>query len=248
MKIAICDDNEMFRETLEKTLRSFPELPGKTLIKQFSSGDDLIENYNTGNHFDIIFLDIEMPGRNGLETGNEIRRQDEDAVIIFLTSFDQYIYNSLKIEVFDYLLKPAENHDIHEVLQRALTKYQRRHCSVEVKWQETRHILQANNIVYVEGYYEHVTFYTNSRNDDGSLQKYKCVAKLDDYAVKLSSYGFLQCHQSFLVNMKYITDIGKRTITLSAKNGQELAQVDMSTRKKQDCLREYGKYLARRGI
>ncbi|GHU40042.1 DNA-binding response regulator [Clostridia bacterium] len=249
MKIAICDDEQHCRESFRQILLACKEMLPDLSIASFSSGDELISCYLKQEMFDVIFLDIEMPGLSGLETGHQIRKMDKNAIIVFLTSFEHYVFQTFEIETFDFLTKPVQMDTAQSLIRRIATKYQHQHYFVHIKWQEQSHSLEVHEIAYVEGYDRHAIFHTNRTGTGNTFKKYECVGKLNDYEKKLNSYGFLRCHQGFLVNMRYITDIGSKQISINrGLTDSPNEEIDMSVRKKADCLRAYNKYLARRSI
>jgi len=232
VRIAICDDEEHIRKSLRDVINNYNSLPHDTQIKEFSDGEALIIGHKE-YPFDIIFLDIQMEGMSGIYTGHEIRSIDKSVIIIFLTSHQQYVYQSFIIEPFDYIVKPVDDDTINNVLSRALKKYNDQHYIVKVKWKDTTHAIDVSKIVYLEGRRRHVVFVTKDST-------HECVGKLDEYERQLAPYGFLRCHIGFLVNMNYIKSIGNNSI--STIYNHELL---MSARKRQDCLKAFNLFLTK---
>ena len=232
MRIAICDDDAALRKRLREAIRVSGVVHPDTEIADFSDGTALLSSHDK-DPFDIIFLDIHMDGISGLDAGQRIRSADRNAIIIFLTNYQQYIFQSFKIETFDYIMKPVDDKAIYEVLNRALKKYKEQHYIVHFKWQGNSYALDANQIIYAEGYSRHVEFVTKD-------EKYESVDKLSDYERQLAPYGFLRCHQGFLINMIYIKSIEDVFITTIYNQ-----TVQMSTRKKRDCLKAFNTFLSK---
>ena len=232
VRIAICDDEPVLRAQLLKLLSANVDLPENTCIEEFPSGETLFDRY-ADQQFDIIFLDIQMDGKSGLEVGWEIRMLDKDAIIIFLTSYDQYVFQSLRIGVFDYIVKPVDQSKIDDVLSRALARYREQHYIVSVANRGSTLALNASEIVYIESYRGDLKFATRTGGHyfDG---------KLSDYAAMLSPHGFLRCHHEVLVNMSYILSIDSASIKTTT--GEEIR---MSVRKKQECLRAFNRFITR---
>ena len=232
LRLAICDDEVAFREQLREAMDSCAFIPRDALIKEFSDGNSLI-----GNHFecpfDIIFLDIEMDGKSGLETGQEIRKNDSDVIIIFITSHKQYVFQSFKIEAFDFIVKPVSAESVNDVLSRALTKYREKHHIIYITWQGNFCSLDVSDIISIEGYRRRVIF----REKDNVSE---CNGKLSDFEHRLAPYGFIRCHRDIIVNMNYIRSIENSHITTVFGD-----TVMMSTRKKQYCLRAYSTFITK---
>ena len=107
IRVAICDDEEIFIKELRKCLNKYIEETGKEIsIVEFKDGKDLLKNYKTD--LDLIFLDIKMEKLDGLKTAEEIRKIDSTVGIIFLTSLSQYVWKGYEYGAVNYLLKPIK--------------------------------------------------------------------------------------------------------------------------------------------
>ena len=107
MRILICDDDIELSQQLEKILISFFQ---KNSLKYpeiviYNNGPDLLQDFQSK---DIVFLDIEMPGMNGIYIGNELKRQNNNAIIFVVTSYLQYLDEAMRFHVFRYLSKPLD--------------------------------------------------------------------------------------------------------------------------------------------
>jgi DNA-binding LytR/AlgR family response regulator len=236
MKIAICDDDQYFLDALGQALRSSRELPEGTEVCPFPDGAGLAGSYAARGGFDLVFLDIEMPGMSGIEAGRLVRGMDKDAIIVLLTGHRRYVFRSFPIEPFDYLVKPVGGADLDSLLRRAVKKSREQRHIVALKWRGQQCAVEAGKVVCVEGRNRHTVFHT----ENGECE---CVGNLGQYAAQLAPYGFVRCHQSFLVNMKYIMRIEARQILTSAGTGVALSQG-----RRAGCLKAYNEYIARHGI
>jgi len=232
MRIAICDDELFHREALKTALTGCVHLPEDASIIEYPGGRALINDHKK-NPYNIIFLDIEMEDMSGLEAGQEIRRLDRNVIIIYLTGYDKYVFKSFRVEPFAYLIKPVDSSKIDDVMRRAVEKYKDLFYIVDFKWQDNSYALKVCDIVYLESRLRHVNFATENN-------VYKCVGKLVNFENRLLPYGFIRCHQSYLVNMSYIKCIEKDEITTTLGYS-----IDMSTRRKQECLNAFNNYITR---
>lgn len=235
VRIAICDDEKVHRDKLRETLKDCVILPVDAALFEYSDGSALIHSHVENPH-DIIFLDIQMDGMNGLEAAHAIRDNDKDVIIIFLTGYEQHMSQSFRIEAFDYVMKPADADRIADVLGRALRKYQDLRYIVKFKMGDTVHALEVNDIVYIESMRRKVNIVTK----DSKNEEYLINGILDDYNTQLNKYGFLRCHRSCLVNMRYIKKI--EDLFIKTTSGHT---VYMSTRKRQFCLQEFNIYITK---
>ena len=103
MRIAICDDEKIFRDQIKKYIL---EVSSDSSIDEYTCGDDLA---GSESNYDIIFLDIEMPGISGIETAEKLRENGSDADIIFLTSHVEFVYEAFKVRAFRFLQKPIDH-------------------------------------------------------------------------------------------------------------------------------------------
>jgi len=229
LRIAICDDEYTLREDLREILNATGLLPPHAVTEVFPDGVALLARHKQ-NHFDIIFLDIEMDGINGITTGRKIRSIDKDVIIIYVTSHNQYVYESFEVEAFSFIEKPVTDYDAKKVLDRALRKYREQHFVIHLKWQGDTHALDISEIIYLTGELNQITFYTKD-----SFQK--CNGKLSDFEDSLAPYGFLRCHRNAMINMRNIKSIECSEIITHCKK-----KVPMSKRKRPICLRAYNSY------
>ena len=232
MRIAICDDEQVHRENLKSSLTGCAFMPEGASIVEYSEGKSLIQEHKKDPH-DILFLDIEMEGMSGIETGRDIRILDSNVIIIYITGHEKYVFKSFRIEPFDYILKPIDDGKIADVLRRAVQKLNDQYYIVDFKWQDNTYALRVCDIVYLESNLRHVKFATMHSS-------YKCVGKLVDFECRLSPYGFVRCHQSFLINMSYIKCIEKDEITTTLGYN-----IDMSAGRKQECLNAFNNFITK---
>ena len=108
LRIGICDDIREEVEKQEKQVRQITYQMGiRTDIRKCYSGMDLLMEIELSGQFDIIFLDIELGGINGIETARQIRESDVNCNIIFITSFEQYSKEAISVHPFAFVDKPV---------------------------------------------------------------------------------------------------------------------------------------------
>ena len=81
------------------------------------SGEALLE---ADEQIDILFLDIQMPGKNGMETARALRKRGMDTILIFVTAIEEYVFQAFDVGAFHYLVKPFEQEKFAEVLRNAI--------------------------------------------------------------------------------------------------------------------------------
>ena len=113
MDIAVVDDEKVIREYLCALIER--QKPGSR-IEAYAAGGELLAS---GKRFDIVFLDIQMDGMNGIEVARRLRERQGDVILIFITGIKEYVFDALDLYAFHYLLKPVDEGKFAEVLQRA---------------------------------------------------------------------------------------------------------------------------------
>lgn len=118
-RLMIADDERIEREALYETLFKF--FGDQCIIFQAKNGREALKLYEE-EKIQIAILDIEMPGMNGIEAAEEIRKQDKRCSIIFLTAFDEFSYakKAIGIRALDYLLKPFDQEELLLVVEEAM--------------------------------------------------------------------------------------------------------------------------------
>jgi DNA-binding LytR/AlgR family response regulator len=213
VKIAICDDDEEFRAIISNYIKPYKASKPEITESEFVCGEDLINAYSKGQQFDILFLDIRMKDVDGVEAAKKIREKDQNVIIIFITSYTSFVSDTFRVGAFQFLTKPVKEEDFKKDFERALELYRISHFKYLVKWKDKTSILEISEIYYIEASNRHLFVNTGS-------SRCECVGKISEEEKKLSSYNFVKCHQSYLVNVRYIKLIDLTKIHLS--NGKEI--------------------------
>ena len=114
MRIAICDDEVSMVQILEEKIKKL--LPD-AVIEKYLSGEKLIAS---GCKPDVLFLDIQMPGMDGMETAKMLRQDNEDMILIFVTAEEEYVFQAFDVGAFHYLVKPFYDEKLKEVVTKAV--------------------------------------------------------------------------------------------------------------------------------
>lgn len=196
--IALCDDDERDRRALMKLL---PQLPGfrrsnDLRFSEYAGGEKLLSGIREKKDvFDLIFLDIFMPGLSGMETAREIRALGIDTPIVFLTTSPDFALESYDVNAVDYLLKPVDAEKLQRVLSRLPQQETGPHLSIRSGKRVVN--IMSEHILYIESDRNKLTIHT-------ATDTFYQYGKLDDLEKQLPQDCFLRCHKSFLVNMNHI--------------------------------------------
>lgn len=212
MRIAVCEDDNIVSAYMEEYLASLNISDIQYEI--FASGEDLIRylEYEKA-FFQIYFMDIEMPGRNGIEISEYIRAHDKNARIIFVTDHSDYVYQVFEILPFRFLRKPIEREQLNKVLKEAIAQIDAEKKVFFFKIGKSQFQAAYEEILYFEGNLRKVHLVSMA----GEWDFYSKISKVYK---QLDTGIFLQIHASYIVNMDYIRCITETEVTLT--NGAKL--------------------------
>lgn len=194
MKAALCDDEIFFRDQLKKAL---PEIDPEIDIHEFSNGKDLIRSKTK---FDLIFLDIEMPEIDGMETAARLREHSVDSLIVFLTSHVERVFDAFKVDAFRFLPKPINPEQLLEVY-RSAKEIMDKQEKVVINQKGRIYELNLNDVVYIEAYGDGTYIYDKKNN------VYECSVQLKEWNSRLEGKGFYKIHKSYIISMRYVNNI-----------------------------------------
>jgi DNA-binding LytR/AlgR family response regulator len=205
MHTAVCDDNidELSRiiSLLEDYCR---ERKGSITYEAFHSAMELLETMKV-RQFDLLLLDILMPGISGMDAAQELRRSDYNIPIIFLTSSREYAVESYRVRAEDYIMKPARKDEIFPILDRQLTRFAQEEAYLTLKAGNVIVKLPFSQIVYVEVINRSVQFILAN----GEVRE--AYGYLTDYESDLlSDPHFYKPHRSYVLNLRHVTELNKK--------------------------------------
>ncbi len=206
MRLAICDDESSIIDILEEKLHKY-FIP-KNLeydIRKYSRGEDLVKD--DFSSIDLLFLDVEMPGLDGMETAKEIRKSDKDMKIVFLTGYSEFVFESFKVDAFRYLLKPLSDKELWETLDEVCKQKQDPEDYLTFRFQNEDYSIRYSDILYIEVMRDKIWIhcYENS---------YRWRGTMKEVVDRLEGKGFFQVHRSYLVNMEKIRSYTSKLIRL----------------------------------
>lgn len=233
MKIAVCDDEEVICEQIRSMIQE--QLP-ECQVDTYQSGQLLLEREQ---NYDILFLDIQMEGINGMEIARALRKKGEAMVLIFITGRKEYVFEAFDVSAFHYLLKPVEKEKLVPVLGRAVkeVKKNKQQSSKQlfVKTKQRNITINVADILYIESRRRKVEIHTIK----GNVELYASMKDLENDLDK----RFYRCHRGYLVNMAYILEYRKDSIDLY--NGETIY---LAKEKYGDFVKAYMHYLQKGGV
>lgn len=202
MRIAIVEDEEESREDLKGCITAYMAANAagtEVQIFEFRDGEEFLTGYRSV--YDIIFMDIEMPGMTGMRTAEKLREIDEGATLIFVTKMAQFAINGYEVNAFDYILKPISRPRFNAMFSRVLKRRQRREQGdvYVVKTAYGTKSLSLSQIAYVEIVGHRVIYHADETVEEwGSLN---AVEK------RLPADSFVRIGSSYIVNLRYVTGV-----------------------------------------
>ncbi len=218
LRIAMCDDEIEAREALYLLLDQELDETSEQVVYEFSTGTaaaNWLQKHP--GEIDLLFLDVEMDGMNGMETAKKIRTFDQNLLIVFVTGFADYVFDGYSVGAMDYLLKPVDREKLKKLLARVREKIdQEKDAEFIVKNTEGTYRFPKKEIRW---------FYSDRRKvvlvtDRG---EYGFYAKLDEVEQQIlkedEGAQFVRIHQRYLVNAKWVELVGSASVQIG---GQEL--------------------------
>ncbi len=228
MKVLITDDERLARNELIRLLDAYPEVVEVSEAGSSTEATEILEKTD----IDLLFLDIQMPGKNGFEL-----LQDLTVVprVIFVTAYDEYAIKAFEYNALDYLLKPVDERRFSEAMHKYLSEHQREsevHTNEDALGAEDKVFVKDGDkcwfvkleeiaLLESEGNYVRVYF-----KDFKPL----ILRSLNNLEKRLDSKKFFRANRKFIINLDWVKDIEswfKGGLLVTLENGK---QVEISRR------------------
>lgn len=213
IRVAFCDDDLSTLNEISGLLDQYRVNRNREInYAAFHSSLDLLVEIEKGMRFDILILDVLMPGEDGISTAKEIRQYDKVVKIIFLTSSSEFAVQSYTVDAFFYQMKPICEESFFELMDSVVSeckKTQSRSLILRYKQGVTR--IDLDRLEYCEVTGRTLVFHM----ENGSILE--GTGSLDELQEHLALYkNFLRPHRSYLINMEYIQNISHKAITMES--------------------------------
>jgi two-component system LytT family response regulator len=207
MKTIIVDDERLARNELKRLLEEFPKI---NIVAEAANADEAIELINEHNP-DLLFLDIQMPGKNGFELLEAI--EDRVPEVIFTTAYDEYALKAFEYNALDYIMKPIDSVRLAEAIQKVESELKR----AEVAVQNPETYLGENDQVFVKDgekcwfvklgkvrLFESMGNYVRLHFED---QKPMILKSLNSLEERLDPKVFFRANRKHIINLNWIDKI-----------------------------------------
>ena len=208
------DDEPLALAQVTRYIGQTPDLELVGACLTISQAQELMEKEKP----DLLFLDIEMPGGNGVDFARCIAKEQPSLSIIFTTAYPQYAVDGFRVDAVDYLLKPLS----FEEMQIAVEKVKRRLASqtmaahegdkdcIFVKTGSVMHKLHLDDIVYIKGLSEYVQICLK-----GEAKLITTLDSLKHFEAILPNEKFMRIHKSYIVNLSFIASASPLSVVIN---------------------------------
>ena len=220
INILLCDDSKNDLRLLKKYIEQFFfQLPDSFdyHIDECSSGEDLLSKCKE-NLYHAVFLDIEMPGMNGLETARALRDSNSSILIVFVSSYDRFMRDSFEVQPFQYMEKPVSYDMTKKVCQSVIKVLSEKRSSIlTISTGNGDILIDIHNLTYIQtlkGHKNSLEFHLNTGN------YHVASGTVFAWENELKEYGFISSRRGVLVNINQVLGISDNQIVL--KNNEIL--------------------------
>lgn len=211
IKIALCDDDVRALPVIAGAAESAFSAQGiQTEIYRFSSGAALLETMER-THFDLLLLDIEMPGMDGIAVGKKLRTMENDAKIVYVSEAETRVFESFQVQPLGFVRKSNFLNDIAAVVELYVktTSQERAADYLELNTRSGLLTLKSKQVRYIEGSRNYQLLYM-----DGKKEPVEVKMTMERLEQMTAPYGFIRVHKGYLVNYLFIQRVSTGEVTL----------------------------------
>ena len=221
VRFAVCDDEkEQLDLVADKILKYYAD---QCEIIKYEDGESLLADIRT-QHFDVLFLDISMPGINGMELAEQIRKENKNVMIVFVTNREELAHKGYLCGAFRFVRKSKLEQELMETAESLKMYFCSANEYLKLRTPNGEIIKSIKDIKYFEVKGHILTVIsTNEERVCGTMQEHED---------KLSEYGFIRIHKGYLVNFRFISSIQKKDVRLTDGNVLPLSRNRVNETKK----------------
>jgi DNA-binding LytR/AlgR family response regulator len=209
MKIAVCEDQKVYREQLVQNIQEWGEANNEPFIVHgYANAEIFLFHRVSDGPFDCLFIDIDLgEGANGVALAQKIRETDDKIVLIFVTALTDHVFSGYKVRALDYLIKPVNKSDLDNILRRVCDNAKDvRHNALFIKTPTEMRRVHYDGITYIESNLHYINIHTVN-----GIQKIR--GTISTIVDQLPEDKFIRVHRSFLVNLDHIKTVYLNDIT-----------------------------------
>jgi DNA-binding LytR/AlgR family response regulator len=209
MRIAVIDDQPADRDYIAALVtRWAKDRDTAVTAVPFPTSEAFLFAYSEDRDFDILLLDIEMGAINGVELAKTVRKENDVVQMVFITGFPDFIAEGYEVSALHYLMKPVDRDKLFSVLDRAATNLGKAERWILLPSGDGQTRVRLDRILYAEAFGHDLTVHT----EDGDFAFRKTIGAWE--AELGPEAGFVRCHRSVLVNLRYVSKIMRTDVVL----------------------------------
>lgn len=217
IQIAICDDDMTTTSQIEEYIRQIETKQHiQVQSRIFFDGKSFMQSVESGEVYDLIYLDVEMPLMKGLDVAKKLREMEISSLIIYISNYETYCESMIETEPFRFLRKPINDVDLfRKYFMSAYKKLENRNEYYTYSYKKIHHKININDIMYFENNNRKICIHTNGNQENNTF-----YGQLDKVEKELESKSctFIRIHQSYLVNSTYINTVQHDAVILENKD------------------------------
>jgi two-component system, LytTR family, response regulator len=214
------------RPALEDLVRMLEASPAVGTVESAASAEEALVALGDGRQIDAVFLDVRMPGLDGLELARVLRRFEHPPAIVFVSAFDDAAVSAFELAALDYLVKPVSRRRLDEAIERVTRRTEPAETTVEeddmlavdaLRGGGTR-LLPRSSVLYLQAHGD----YVRVASTEG---RFLLRARLTDLEERWAAHGFVRVHRGFVVNLRRAVEVRPRlngTAVLVLTDGAEV--------------------------
>ena len=207
-RIAIVEDQADDAQRLQTVLRQYEEEKQVSFsCVHWKSAESFLEQYD--HQYDIIFMDIRLPGMDGMQAARQLRQMDHMVLLVFLTSLAQYAVEGYEVEAVDYIIKPITYPALRLKMPRLLRRCATEEQEIIIESVEKSVKLRPRDLLYVEIFDHHIQYMTQN----GVIRAYGTLKEIED---ALPS-GFFRVNNQTIINLRHVTSVDGENVVLGGR-------------------------------
>ena len=219
MRIAVIDDQSADRDYIAALVtRWAKDRDTAVTTVPFPSAESFLFAYSEDKDFDILLLDIEMGAINGVELAKTVRAENDAVQMVFITGFPDFIAEGYEVSALHYLMKPVDRDKLFSALDRAAANLGKAERWILLPSGDGQTRVRLDRILYAEAFGHDLTVHT----EDGDFTFRRTIGAWE--AELGPEAGFVRCHRSVLVNLRYVSKITKIDVILDDGTALPLAR------------------------
>lgn len=210
IKVGIVDDEQKERDTLREFFRRLQkENHEEIVVQEYSDGESLMEQYDFS--CDLICLDIELGGKSGIDTAKEIRKIDENVILIFITNMAQLAIRGYEVQALDFIVKPISYYPFSIKMRSVINLVNsRKNINIVLTIPGGIQKISTDQLYYTEVNGHYLYYHTSN----GIFKQKASMKELED---KLEGLSFKRCNNCYLINLKYVDSVNKDDVQIAGE-------------------------------